>query len=210
MSRRSTAPATELSLDPSVPHDRGGSADHDPVLPGTIGPEDAVAFEAFYRRLFTPILRYVYRYVHDQETAEEIAQDAFYQIWRHLGSAQPVRELQAYVYTTARNAALKHLRRQQVERRRLGKRVPPAALAHGPGVPAEGERRLASSELAAAIQQAVDALPPRQREVIRMKLAAPVTHREIGAALGIDPDTVSVHFTRAIERLRRTLPRLFS
>jgi RNA polymerase sigma-70 factor (family 1) len=179
-----------------------------PPPPTSIAPGDTAAFETFFLRLLKPICRYIYRYVGSQELAEELAHDAFLQIWRRLSTTEPVRDLESYVYAAARNNAINHLRRQAVEARHLQQHLQPEALAEGDAAPAEGDERLVSGELAAAIQRAVDALPERQRQVILLKWKSQASHLEIGTALGIDPDTVSVHFRRAIEKLRKTLPPL--
>ena len=68
---------------------------------------------------------------------------------------------------------------------------------------------MASRDLAARVQQAVDALPPRQRDAV-LRRCRGESSKEISAALGISINTVSIHLSRAFERLRQTLPLLDS
>jgi len=54
----------------------------------------------------------------------------------------------------------------------------------------------------------VDALPPRQREVILLRWRDQASLEEIAAKLGISTNTVEIHITRAHKQLRKALPHL--
>lgn len=187
-------------------------SDDSPSPQESSGPGDAAAFEQVFRRLVTPIARYIDRYVQSKELAAELTQETFLHVWRRLSSAepQPVQVLEAYVYTTARHVALSALRRRRVEAQYLREHLPPEALEEQRVTAPDAEQAIRSAEVAAALQRAIDELPPRQREVMLLKWRRQATHQEIGAELGIDADTVSVHYRRAILHLRRVLPPLLS
>jgi RNA polymerase sigma factor (sigma-70 family) len=60
--------------------------------------------------------------------------------------------------------------------------------------------------VAATIQRAMDSLPPRQREVLRMRWQQHLSYEEIAKALNISPKTVAIHLSRGLQHLREALP----
>ncbi len=176
-------------------------------VPESVAPGDAVAFAQVYRAYLSPLCRFVYSYVKSWETAKDIVEEVFLQVWTRLHTLESSGSLKAYLYTTARNHAIKHLRHEQVKaRHRLSYHTVDGSGAEAQLAP-EAHEWVASAELAAMLQRAIDDLPPRQREVILLKWKRQATHEEIAETLGISPKTVTEHFRRAVEYLRRVLPR---
>ena len=182
------------------------SAPDDTDLPDRAAPGDVETFERLFMAYFDPLCRFVRSYVGSWETAQDLVEDVFLQVWLRVRSLEPHRSLKAYLFTTARHHAISYLRRRQVESRYLQQSFPQERDAAEPSVPALVDQQLVARELTAAIQRAVDALPPRQREVILLKWERQATREEIAQALGIAPKTVAEHFRRALEQLRATLP----
>lgn len=177
-----------------------------PELPDSLVPGDVDAFHRAFDAYLDPLRRFVYTYVASWETAEELVNDAFLQLWRRLQAGESVWALKAYLYAAARNRAISHLRHRRVEARHMREYLQPhIRMARSILLP-QGEREVIARELAAAIQRAVDELPPRQREVVLLKWQRQATHEQIGQMLGIAPKTVAEHFRRAVEHLRGVLP----
>jgi RNA polymerase sigma-70 factor (ECF subfamily) len=72
-------------------------------------------------------------------------------------------------------------------------------------VSAAADAELMASDLATAIQAAVEGLPPRCREVFVLLRTQALTYAEVAVILGISPKTVEVHMTRALAVLRARL-----
>lgn len=183
------------------------TADDAPGVPDTIQAGDLQAFERLFLAYVDPLARYVYTYVKSLEVAEELVHDVFLRLWLRLEeNAEPIRSVKGYLYTAARYEALDHLRHQHVEDRHRVRAGQLALTFDTPAMAADAEQRLVAHELAAAIQRAVDDLPPRQREVIHLRWIRQFSHEEIAATLGIAVKTVAEHLRRATDHLRRTLP----
>jgi RNA polymerase sigma-70 factor (ECF subfamily) len=102
----------------------------------------------------------------------------------------------------ARNISFKQLRRRGVVTATDDVPEPvPAATPEAPGP----LRELLSSERTAAVQTAVGALPPLQREVLILFEYEGHSLAEIAEIVGADVGTVKARLHRARERLRRTL-----
>lgn len=171
-------------------------------------PDDAAIFKRLFEAYFDRLFRYAYRYLESADEAQDLVHDIFLTVWRQRRSIGLQRDLRTYLYVTTRNRALDRLRRRKVEARYHRRRAaaeaaePEAELAPDPAA------ELESRERAAAIQQAIDALPARQREVLRLRWEAHLSYNEVAEALGISPKTVAVHLTRALAQLRQALPGL--
>lgn len=66
-----------------------------------------------------------------------------------------------------------------------------------PGSDREGEQE------ARILEEAIEALPPRAREVFLLYRAGGTSYRDIAALLGISPRTVEYHIRQALIRCRR-------
>ena len=168
---------------------------------------DAAAFARVFDAYAARLRRFAYRYLGSWTDAEDAVHDVFVQLWLRRGTLQFLGELESYLYTATRNQSLDLLKRRRVRERRAVELAAPAAECVAE--PADPESDLAAEELTAALQRAVDGLPPRQREVVLLRWQQ-ASYDEIATTLGISPKTVSIHIGRAFEALRRVLPRLLS
>jgi RNA polymerase sigma-70 factor (ECF subfamily) len=172
------------------------------------GPEAGVsaAFQRLFELHFAELYQFAYRYVRAEETAKDLVGEAFLRLWRQreqvdLGGPTA----RSYLYTIVRYQALDHLRRQRVEERWRREYVTPLVTEQGAALAADPDQEFTARETAAAIQQAVDALPQRQRQVLLLRWQQQASYDEIAETLGISPKTVAIHVGRAIQRLREIL-----
>ena len=63
------------------------------------------------------------------------------------------------------------------------------------------EKSLMDEEYRMLVQQAIDSLPPKCREVFRLVLSDKLKNREIADVLGISEKTVNIHIAKAYERI---------
>jgi RNA polymerase sigma-70 factor (sigma-E family) len=146
-------------------------------------------YAAHYRRL----VRLAVLLVRDQETAEEVVQDAFVAMhgrWRSL--REPDKGV-AYLRQTVVNRARSVLRHRGVQARY----VAPVPADH-PGVDLD----LLASERRTAVLDALRALPERQREVLALRYYLDLPEADIAATLGISRGAVKSHASRGVAALR--------
>ncbi len=183
---------------------RGPEPLPDPASAPAPGSEDA-AFDRLFLASFNRLRRYGYRYLRSWEEAEDVVHDVFVRLWARREELPSIADVDAYLYTAVRNRALARLKHLGYEQSYRAEQSSPHV--EPPRAPLSPEQEFLHNEIAAALQRAVDALPPRQRDVILLQWRGH-TCDEIGAALGISPKTVSVHVSRALEALREILPPL--
>ncbi len=175
----------------------------DQALVARVRAGDVAAFEALVRTYAQPLAAFAWRYVGSVDGAMDIAQDVFARVWQQRGALVVTGSVRAYLYAAARNRALNVVKRARVEARWR------VAVAEGrapaPAAPARADESLARAELAAAVRAAIDALPPRTREVVRLRWQEQLLPAEIARITGVSVSTVGNQLTRAARRLRAVL-----
>jgi RNA polymerase sigma-70 factor (ECF subfamily) len=128
--------------------------------------------------------------------AEDLAQEAFLRVL-HAAPAGGLRDARAYLFRTAANLAIDHSRHCRASP------VAPVELPAEANDPCPSAERVAMDRQALArLQAAVEALPPRAREVFRLARLEGLSQVEIAERLGISPKTVFSHLVAALARLK--------
>ena len=73
-------------------------------------------FDSLFRDNFKKLVAYLYFFSKDLEVSKNIAQDAFIILWENFDNINE-KALLGYLYTTAKNKLLNHIRREGIEHR---------------------------------------------------------------------------------------------
>jgi RNA polymerase sigma-19 factor, ECF subfamily len=157
---------------------------------------DRAAFEAMFDAYAEPLLAFAYARLRSRETAEEIIQDLFLGLWARRAEWVVTRSLKTYLYQAVHNRVLNHRRdvRSPVD-------VPLDAIA----APESTDDSVRHADLRRAVDQAVAALPERNRTVFLLVRQQHLSYREVADILGISQKTVESHMLRAFHALRVSL-----
>ena len=167
---------------------------------------DESAFRALYERHRRPLFRFAYRMLGSVPLAEDVAHECFVVLLTHPGRYDPTRaSLRTFLHAVARNLSFKQLRRRGVETTTDDLPEPAAPESSEPGPLG----RLLQGERSTAVQAAVAALPPLQREVVILFEYEGQSLAEISHVVDADTGVVKARLHRARDRLRRTLAPLF-
>lgn len=196
-----TIPLRQLGLSPSAPRDAAAAP-----LGARLREGDAAALDELLADLWEPVVRFVLRFVDGLDAAEDIAQRAFIRTWEERDTLQPDGSVRAFIYRTARNLALNERRDARAHLRLLAHNTR-AGLGAMPLSPGD---QLATAELQGAIAAAIDALPPRRREIFILARYHEMGYGEIAAVLEISPQTVANQMSAALAALRWSLRHLIA
>jgi RNA polymerase sigma-70 factor (ECF subfamily) len=160
---------------------------------------DQDAFDTIFRTYYASLVGVVAAMLRQRAVAEELVQDVMLELWRRRETIDVSESLRAYLFQSARNRALNHVRREQVERR-----GEPHAKGESTSAPA-ALTQLVAEELDVAIQRSVAALPAPIREVFELSRSSGLKYSEIARELGISVKTVEARMGRALRALREEL-----
>jgi RNA polymerase sigma-70 factor (ECF subfamily) len=161
---------------------------------------DTVALQRLIDCYWPALVKYAYRLLDDHDMAEDVVQDAFVALWEERTRWWPASAPRPVLYRIARNLALNELKaqaaRRRLEQRQRDKRSAP------PPTPIQW---VEAEELRQATIRAVDALPPRRREVFVLARFHGLTYREIAEVMEIAPQTVANQMMAALAAVQRSL-----
>ena len=151
---------------------------------------------------YEEIRRYAARLLSDIEAGKEIAQEVSlrYEQQRALPNGEGIAQPKAWAYRTARNLVIDQYRRQARKAAvPLPDDLPADATRFNPVILAERK------EINTMIQQKINDLSPRHREVLRLKFQEGLKYAEIAEVLGEPVSTVTWLIHEAITLLRKEL-----
>src|SRR5690606_928109 len=141
------------------------------------------------------LLQFALAYLKAKEPAEEIVNDALYKVWQKKESIAEIGNLRAYLFTAVRNACLSLLARLKEEQDRLSGMPFKDFTAENP------ESIIISMELQDCIRHAINALPPRCRQIYEMVRIEGLRNKDVAARLNISVNTVDAQLAIALKRL---------
>lgn len=135
--------------------------------------------------------------------AEDVGQSVFVTFYEKLHQYRGEGGLAPYLTRIAVNLSLNALDRRKRQRRRFLSRD--AAEHPLPEPPVEAERDIHGRERARLVRRAIDALPPKHRAVVVLRMIDGYSTKETAAMLGVPLGTVLSRLSRAQRRLRELL-----
>jgi len=156
---------------------------------------DAGAFETLYRRHRGALYRFVLRSLKQRAAAEELFQEVWIRVIEARGRYSPQARFTTWLYTIAHNLLVDHWRRKGLSLVQLDEELAIAA-ADNPARQAEARESLAR------LLQALEALPPAQREAFLLHEEAGLSVAEIAAATGAGEEAAKSRLRYAMAKLK--------
>jgi RNA polymerase sigma-70 factor, ECF subfamily len=197
---------TRAVLDVEHPSLTGGTLHVVPTeadLIARIRAGDESAFTDLFRRHFRALRIYAARVHGKAGTSEEIVQQVFYRIWINRERLTVTGSLAGYLYAAVRNYALNQRERAITEH--AWQQVTLQEQAHEPPRGEQPDEEVIAAELAAALDRAVQQLPPRTRQAFILRRQHHLSYAEIAQIMEITPKTVEIQIGNALKALRRDL-----
>ncbi len=162
---------------------------------------DEKAFESLFKSYFPELCFYAVRFVEDMETAEEIVQDIFFNIWENKNKLLNIKtSVKSYLYTTVKNTCLNLIKHKKVEnkyREYFSQQLQKDEL--------DEANWMTNNELQTKILETVEKLPARRKQVFKMSRFEDLSYKEIASKLNISVKTVENQMGSALKFLRAEL-----
>ncbi|AGZ36806.1 sigma-70 family RNA polymerase sigma factor [Pseudomonas sp. SWI6] len=135
------------------------------------------------------LLRTLQRMVGNPSTAEDLLQETYLRVSRAL-SERPIEHLEPFVFQTARNLALDHLRTRRMQSRTLVDDVPEEVL-HNVAAPTSSSEDAAHAEqILKRLSVSLGQLTPRQQRIFILSRLQGASYLEIAEQLNVSASTV--------------------
>ncbi|MGB1039537.1 MAG: RNA polymerase sigma-70 factor [Flavobacteriales bacterium] len=160
--------------------------------------KDEKSFELLFKTHYESLVRFVYKYLNDIEESEEIVQDTFYTLWEKSETITIQSSIKSYLFQAARNKSLNSIKHRNVKQKYAD-----AVLNSDSEFSEEGSMEM--EELQDKINEALEMLPPKCRQVFELSRFEEKKYREIAEELNISIKTVENHMGKALGLLRTSL-----
>ncbi len=169
------------------------------------------AFATLYRAYYTYLNALCFYWLNDMDEAREVVNDIFLQVWnRRQSLSYPIH---FYLVKAAQNGSIDRMRTRQSRLRTLEGHKKQFTQFYRESYILSTPEPLQYVEMRRTeeeIGKALDALPPRCREIFEAWFREGKSPGDIAGEMYINVNTVRVQLKKAIDRLRETLGHLLS
>ena len=135
--------------------------------------------------------------MHNENTAEEVVQDAFFSVYRHIDRIDTTKKFSTYLFEVAKNAAISHLRKHKAT----------ISLEDIDEISTDESiyERVSNGERREMIERALSGLSHKYQQVIRHYYFDDLSYEQISRKLGLPMNTVRTHLARAKAQLKASI-----
>lgn len=162
------------------------------------------AFDALFRKYIGPVVAFASSYVGSRARAEELAQDAFVQLYRARHHYQPRARFKTFLYRIVTNVCLSEVRRPH-HRQQVGERPQERVTEVADHEGRTSEDDLVLREDVGRMRLAVLALPPQQRAALLLARVEGLSYEDVARSLACSVSAVKSLIHRATVSLREQL-----
>lgn len=165
-----------------------------------ISDDDTDAFETIFNLYHSRVYAFAQSLLNSSQDAEEIVQNVFLALWNQRKNLNISGSFTSYIFSIARHMVYEHIR-QKINKEAFSEYY----LEHNVEYSFITEEEVAYNELESKIQQCIDLLPERRREIFVLSRIEKLTYKEIAERLNISENTVDTQIRHALNSLRHQL-----
>lgn len=168
----------------------------------------ATGDEQDFRRVFhyynARLFPFILKVVKEEEPARELVQDVFLKLWIHRESVAVMENPSSWLFRVASNLAISYLRTKAVQQRRD---IASLKMQESGGEQLHIESGIDAKKLQAIIDEAIEQLPDRRREIYKLSRLAGLSHKEIAEKLQLSQSTVKNQVVDALKFIEEQIRR---
>ena len=158
--------------------------------------DDRDAFTELYNQYWKRVYNFCRLYLSNSQDAEEVVQEVFVKLWDLRHAINEDQSFDGFLFIITRNFIFNQHRRQ-VNEETYRKTVLDALNVYD-----NPEQELEANDLNAYIDQLINLMPPRRREIFVLSRYQNLSYKEIAAQLHIAEKTVEHQISEALRFLR--------
>lgn len=158
---------------------------------------DEMVFKEIFKQYYLPVRSFAWRFVKDNDIAEDIVQDVFLQVWEKRLTFNVLAEVKSYLYTSVRNTCFDYLKHERVKQKHETQIL--VSMLHD-----EEQEYILEEEVDSLIYNAIGTLPRQAQKIVIMTMNGD-SNLEIAQKLNITVNTVKSTKLKAYRVLRKRL-----
>lgn len=166
---------------------------------------DRGAFALFYERHRSNMYLCAYHLLRSEDDAHDAVQDLFTQVWQQAERIDAHGNIKGYLYTLLRNRILTAMSRSKYFDEFIN-----SYLTFTQQSVSATEEVVLARELEKLLEEKINQLPPKMREVYELSWREDLSNKEIAHRMDISEGTVKQHKHQAMRIIRGKLQRLVS
>jgi len=161
-------------------------------------PFDDQNFNRVFRQYYTPLCRYAMNFVNEMEIAEDIVQDQFVYIWERNLDFSDTAAIGSYLFKAVKNRSINYIQSQAKNR---NESLDAVSEDISFSKFESADKDIEQKEIQTLIQQALQSLPAKCRNIFILKRFGELSNKEIAEKLEISVKTVEAQITIAFKKL---------
>ncbi len=167
---------------------------------------DAAALETLYEQYAPAVMGLALKMLGDRPSAEEVVQETFWRVWRNAESfCEQQGAFSNWLFGITRNLSIDIWRRGKARPQPIFDNEAEQQLENNPDPRADVSESAWTTIKHVQVRQALNVLPPAQREVVEMAFFGGLTRQEIAEKMGVPLGTVHTRARLGLQKLREAL-----
>lgn len=168
--------------------------------------DDEAAFKVIYNNFYPKLYHFVLEFVPLKDVTENIVQDTLVTLWNKRNQLKDDSNLTSYLFTVAKNNALKKLRDKKYSQKLFSNAIDVGELDLNVETLSTVDTSVcAFMDIEQIIQETLASLPPQCRKVFELSRFQEMKNREIAEELDISIKTVEKHISKGIKTFKVAL-----
>ena len=159
-----------------------------------------LAFDALYKKYSRRLYKFGFSILKSREETENLIQDVFLNLWENRHKVEKDSSVKSYVFTIAYNSAISVIRKK-VRESQFIEYLKSIQEVNGEAA----DVKIEYDELKNKLDNIIQTLPPRQKEVYMLHRVEGLKYSEIAKRLNISENTIENHMSRAIKTIREKI-----
>ena len=154
-------------------------------------------FEKLYKRFQPSLINYAYYLTRSSEDSVELVNDVFLSVWNKRNRLKLDSNLKTYLYTAVKNRSINYIKKNKLVTV-FDEQIDTLS-------DFEADHSLLEKEQLIIIQQIMNDLPSKCKQVFAMSRIDQLSNKEIASLLDISIKTVEAKITKALKIFRKKL-----
>lgn len=167
------------------------------------------SFRVVFRQLYPQLALYASSLVKQHEV-DDVIQDAFLELWRHIDRINDEKHLKLFLYKTVHSRALNINKHRTIENSfaNTEQKLMASKLEYFNPDRFEADMELHNQELKQQIDEAIEQLPEKMRQVFMMSYIHDMKAKDIARIMGTSQRTVEGQIYKSVKLLREKLGKI--